>query len=77
MTFAELWTVYLWPLIITSSNEMRTLQVGFALLANRELRVNFGALMAAATYMAVPMLVVFFVFQRYFLRGVTIGGVKG
>lgn len=75
--FMGQWTAFLWPLIITSSNEMRTLQVGFALLANRELRVNFGALMAAATYMAVPMLVVFFVFQRYFLRGVTIGGVKG
>ena len=75
--FMGQWTAFLWPLIVTSSNEMRTLQVGFALLANRELRVNFGALMAAATYMALPMLIVFFAFQRYFLRGVTIGGVKG
>jgi multiple sugar transport system permease protein len=75
--FMGQWTAFLWPLIITSTNEMRTLQVGFALLANRELRVNFGALMAAATYMALPMLIVFFAFQRYFLRGVTIGGVKG
>lgn len=75
--FMGQWTAFLWPLIVTSTNEMRTLQVGFALLANRELRVNFGALMAAATYMALPMLVVFFAFQRYFLRGVTIGGIKG
>jgi multiple sugar transport system permease protein len=75
--FMGQWSAFLWPLIITNSNEMRTLQVGFALLANRELRVNFGALMAAATYMAVPMLVVFFAFQRYFLRGITIGGLKG
>ncbi len=50
---------------------------GFALLANRELRVNYGALMAAGTYMAIPMLIVFFAFQRYFLRGITIGGIKG
>ncbi len=75
--FMGQWSAFLWPLIITNTNEMRTLQVGFALLANRELRVNFGALMAAATYMAAPMLIVFFAFQRYFLRGVTIGGLKG
>jgi multiple sugar transport system permease protein len=75
--FMGQWSSFLWPLIITNSNDMRTLVVGFALLANRELRVNFGALMAAATFMAIPMLVVFFAFQRYFLRGITIGGVKG
>ena len=75
--FMGQWAAFLWPLIITNSNDMRTLMVGFALLANRELRVNYGALMAAATYMAVPMLVVFFAFQRYFLRGITIGGIKG
>lgn len=75
--FMGQWSSFLWPLIITNSNDMRTLMVGFALLANREMRVNFGAMMAAATYMALPMLVVFFAFQRYFLRGITIGGVKG
>lgn len=75
--FMGQWSSFLWPLIITNSNDMRTLVVGFALLANRELRVNFGALMAAATFMAIPMLLVFFAFQRYFLRGITIGGIKG
>ncbi len=75
--FMAQWSAFLWPLIVTNSNDMRTLMVGFALLANREMRVNYGALMAAATYMALPMLVVFFAFQRYFLRGITIGGVKG
>ncbi|HET8523705.1 MAG TPA: carbohydrate ABC transporter permease [Thermomicrobiales bacterium] len=75
--FMGQWSAFLWPLIVTNSNDMRTLMVGFALLANRELRVNYGALMAAATYMALPMLIVFFAFQRYFLRGITIGGIKG
>jgi len=75
--FMAQWSAFLWPLIITNSNDMRTLMVGFALLANREMRVNYGALMAAATYMALPMLIVFFAFQRYFLKGITIGGVKG
>ena len=75
--FMGQWSAFLWPLVITNSTDMRTLMVGFATLANRELRVNYGALMAAATYIALPMLVVFFAFQRYFLRGITIGGVKG
>jgi multiple sugar transport system permease protein len=75
--FMAQWSAFLWPLIVTNSSEMRTLMVGFALLANREMRVNYGAMMAAATYMALPMLVVFFAFQRYFLRGITIGGIKG
>lgn len=75
--FMGQWSAFLWPLVVTNSTEMRTLMVGFATLANRELRVNYGALMAAATYVALPMLIVFFAFQRYFLRGITIGGVKG
>jgi multiple sugar transport system permease protein len=75
--FMGQWSSFLWPLIVTQSSDMQTLMVGFALLANRELRVNYGALMAAGTYMAIPMLVVFFAFQRYFLRGITIGGIKG
>ena len=75
--FMGQWSAFLWPLVVTNSTEMRTLMVGFATLAHRELRVNYGALMAAATYIALPMLVVFFAFQRYFLRGITIGGLKG
>ena len=75
--FMAQWGAFLWPLIVTSTAKMQTLPVGFALLANRELRINFGALMAAGTYMAIPMLLVFFAFQRYFLKGITLGGVKG
>ncbi|MEA2511052.1 MAG: multiple sugar transport system permease protein [Thermomicrobiales bacterium] len=75
--FMGQWSAFLWPLIVASSSDMQTLMVGFALLANREMRVNYGALMAAGTYMAIPMLIVFFAFQRYFLRGITIGGIKG
>jgi multiple sugar transport system permease protein len=75
--FMGQWGAFLWPLVVTNSSEMRTLVVGFATLAQRELRVNYGASMAASTYVALPMLIVFFAFQRYFLRGVTIGALKG
>ena len=45
--FMAQWGAFLWPLIITNTNDMRTLPIGLALLANRELRVNYGAMMAA------------------------------
>lgn len=75
--FMGQWNAFLWPLIVINSTQMMPLTVGFALLANRELRVNFGALMAAGTYMALAQVIVFFMFQRYFVQGITVGGIKG
>jgi multiple sugar transport system permease protein len=70
------WSEFLWPLIITNSANMRTLPVGLALL-QEELPMQYGLLMAGATYAAVPMIVIFFMFQRYFLKGITVGALKG
>lgn len=75
--FMAQWNAFLWPLIVITSAEMMPLTVGFALLANRELRVNYGALMAAGTYMALAQVIVFFAFQRYFVQGITVGSIKG
>jgi multiple sugar transport system permease protein len=75
--FMGQWNAFLWPLIVINSSEMMPLTVGFALLSNRELRVNYGALMAAGTYMALAQVIVFFAFQRYFVQGITVGGLKG
>lgn len=75
--FMGQWNAFFWPMIVINSSEMMPLTVGFALLANRELRVNYGALMAAGTYMALAQVIVFFSFQRYFVQGITVGGIKG
>lgn len=75
-TFVGEWNEFLWPLVITNTSEMRTLQVGLAML-QEELPMAFGLLMAGATYAAVPMTVVFLAFQRYFLKGLTVGALKG
>jgi multiple sugar transport system permease protein len=75
--FMGQWNAFLWPLIVINSSEMMPLTVGFALLSNRELRVNYGALMAAGVYMALAQVIVFFAFQRYFVQGITVGGIKG
>lgn len=75
-TFVGQWNSFTWPLIVTSSSAMRTLPVGLALL-QEEVPMQFALLMAGATYAAIPMLIVFLSFQRYFLEGVTVGALKG
>lgn len=75
-TFMGQWNQFLWPLIVTNSSSMRTLPVGLALL-QEELPMQYGLLMAGATYAAIPMIVIFLMFQKYFLRGITVGALKG
>jgi multiple sugar transport system permease protein len=74
------WNNFVWPLVVTSSQEMRTLPVGLSLLTSpRDTGqvVPVGEIMAGAAIAAVPMIIVFLFFQRYFLRGITIGAIKG
>lgn len=74
-TFVGQWNSFLWPLIITNTNEMRTLQAGLSLI-QEEVPMQYSYLMAAATFAAIPMIIVFFSFQKYFLRGITVGSIK-
>ena len=74
--FVESWNDFLWPLIVTSSENMRPLQVGLATLQTRYL-TDYGLLMAGAAISSIPMIVLFITFQRQFVRGITIGSVKG
>lgn len=74
--FVENWNDFLWPLLVTNAETMRTLQVGLATLQTRYL-TDFGLLMAGAGISALPMIVVFLAFQRHFVQGITIGSVKG
>ncbi|WP_157338742.1 carbohydrate ABC transporter permease [Paenibacillus lutrae] len=75
-TFVASWNEFFWPFLITNSDSMRTIQVGLASFVFAE-ATDFGAIMAGATIGALPMLVLFFSLQRYFLQGITIGAVKG
>ncbi len=70
------WQEFLWPLIVTDTMEMRPLSVGIALFASlHERHPQFQ--MAAAVLAMVPMLVAFLLAQRYFVRGITLTGMKG
>ena len=79
-SFIGNWNNFVWPLIVTSDQSMRTLPVGLGLLTSpRDTGqvVPIGEVMAGAAIAAVPMIIVFLFFQRYFLRGITIGAIKG
>lgn len=74
--FVKSWNDYVWQLIIVSSDAMKTMPLGVAGL-QQETMVQYGQLLAGATLSALPMILVFIVFQRFFTRGITVGAVKG
>jgi multiple sugar transport system permease protein len=75
-TFLAAWNDFLWPLLITQTDQMRTLPVGLALLARRQ-EVNWGDTMAGTAITALPMIAIFLVLQRRFIEGLTQGAIKG
>jgi multiple sugar transport system permease protein len=75
-SFIYSWNDFIWPLVVTTSTDMRTLPVGVASLQHYQ-STNFSLLMAGASYGALPIMIVFFFAQRYFLKGITIGALKG
>jgi len=75
--FLASWNTFLWPLVVTNSDALRTLPVGLAAFksAMRE-ATDWGLLMAATTVAVAPALLVFLVGQRHFVRGMLEGAVK-
>ena len=75
--FQRYWNAFLWPLIVLQSPDLFTLQVGLSFVHTSEFGTNYGLMMAGAALAAIPMIVFFFAFQRYFMQGLRIGAVKG
>lgn len=75
LNFVQVWNDYLWQLVVGQEKEIKTLMVGTATLM-QDLNPNFAYKMAGATVAAIPMLLIFLLFQRYFTRGLAIGAVK-
>ncbi len=75
--FQRYWNAFLWPLVILQSPDLFTLQVGLSFIHTSEFGTNYGLLMAGAALAAIPMIIFFFAFQKYFMQGLRIGAVKG
>ena len=74
--FMGIWNQFFWPLIVTSTPQMRTLAVGLALFKGR-FSTDWPLLMTASVIVLIPSLVVFIFNQRFFTKGILLGGVKG
>lgn len=70
------WNDLLWPMIITSSTEMRTLANGLALFIGQN-TIQYGAAFAGALISLIPMLILYLFGQKYFVEGMSSGGLKG
>lgn len=74
--FVGNWNAFLWPLIVAKSPSMRTIPVGVALFSG-EAGTAWNLIMASAALAVIPVLIVFFIFQRQIIEGVVLTGVKG
>lgn len=70
------WNSYMWPLIATNTNDMRTLPVGLAYFST-EAGVQYNTLMAFSLMIIAPTLIVYLFTQKYIMRGVSNAGLKG
>ncbi len=74
-TFMNVWNSFLWPIIVLNTAELYTLPVGLKTLQDANL-ADFKLLMSGAAIAAIPMIIIFIIFQRHFVKGLTLGGVK-
>lgn len=78
LSFVAAWNQFVWPLIVTNSDQMRTMVVGIGLLNGDSNRIaNWPYVMAISTVAVVPSLIIFAFGQRYFVQGIALSGIKG
>lgn len=76
--FLSAWNQYLWPLIITDTVDMRTIQIGIRFfMTNIERGSDWGAVMAGAVIALLPTLIAFLVAQKQLVKGIAMTGLKG
>lgn len=75
-TFIHAWEEFLFALNLTNSSTHRTLPIAISMFSG-EFNVDWGATMAAASIVALPVLVIFLLANKYFVRGLSDGAVKG
>jgi len=74
-SFMGAWNSFLWPLIVTTSEKMMPLTVGLVTFQGKNL-TNWGLVMAGSVVCIAPILAVFLVLQRQFVKGIILSGLK-
>ena len=76
LTFLASWNNFLWPLVVAQTEDSYTLPVALALYAKGENATDYGLLLAGATVVVTPILLLFLAFQRKFIEGIATTGIK-
>ena len=71
------WNSYLWPLVVTTSKNMRTLQIGLRYFVSQEGGTQWGLFMAATVFVSLPVVIFYFIIQKSFVEGIAATGLKG
>ena len=78
ITFLGNWNAYLWPVIVVSTDSMRTLPIGISLYATGDSGgIQWNTIMGMSALAVIPMVIVFLIFQRQIVEGIALSGVKG
>ena len=75
-TFINAWNMYMWPLLVTGSEEMRTVQIGISMLNSVDAQ-SITLMMAGIVAIIIPSMVIFIVGQKQLISGMFSGAVKG
>ena len=74
--FVQIYNQYFWPMLVTSRDEMRTIQIGISYLVTADV-VNYGHILAGAVVAIIPSVLIYILGQDYIIKGMTAGGLKG
>lgn len=75
-TFINAWNMYMWPLLVTGSSEMRTVQIGISMLHSVDAQ-SITLMIAGVVMIIVPSILIFIVGQKQLIKGMFSGAVKG
>lgn len=74
-TFTWNWNDFFWPMLVINDAKLRTVQLGLAFFVVKN-RTQWDQVMAGSVLATLPVLIVFLIFQRYFIRGIALTGMK-
>lgn len=74
--FVYMWNEYLWPLIVTTSNDMRVAQIGLKMLVATDAQAEWNVIMAGVVLVMLPPVIILLLFQKHFMRSVAFGQEK-